>query len=324
LLGVAGALCAGCGTSAVIPLDQGTTAGDVADASPVGRDHGGALDSGATMDRPVAPDLAGAGDAAGDAPSDALPADLTTDATSGSDGPPSPDGALVDDDQDGIDDRLEAQLAADYLPFLSLHPQDGCALGGMLYRAFPHPDDPTLVSIVYDHLYQNDCGLNGHIGDDEVFGITVDPTMPAPDGIVAMVAISHQGTFCEVTSECGRCAGQTPCETLMKDGKAVPVVYSSQDKHGSYVSLNTCNTTICFDNCAAASRSTSVMLANAGEPSAHLIDNLTTQAFVTAANGWTEPTLLNFDPWDPSQTFGGAGNIAGDLTDSSFIAAACH
>jgi len=40
-------------------------------------------------------------------------------------------------------------------------------------------------------------------------------------------------------------------------------------------------------------------------------------------NGWTEPALQHFDPWDPSKTFGGAGNIASDLQDPAFAAAPC-
>src|SRR5690349_7317791 len=94
----------------------------------------------------------------------------------GSGGPgdePSPDGgdtpdaapdtaAIVDNDQDGIDDALEQKLAEDYLPFVSLDPGDGCALDGYVVRVTKHPMDPTKIHIIYDHLYQKDCGLNGH------------------------------------------------------------------------------------------------------------------------------------------------------------------
>jgi hypothetical protein len=45
--------------------------------------------------------------------------------------------------------------------------------------------------------------------------------------------------------------------------------------------------------------------------------------FLTGANGWTEPTLLHFNPWDPAKNFGGAGNVAGDLVDPAFVPPAC-
>ena len=66
------------------------------------------------------------------------------------------------------------------------------------------------MHIVYDQLYALDCGLDGHIGDDEVFGATIDPSVPAPGGLVALVAISHQGTPCERVTTCGSCAGEHP------------------------------------------------------------------------------------------------------------------
>ena len=55
----------------------------------------------------------------------------------------------------------------------------------------------------------------------------------------------------------------------------------------------------------------------------HMIDNLTTQGFITAANGWTKPEVFDFDPWG-AEDFGSAGNVAEDLVDTTFLAAACH
>ena len=67
---------------------------------------------------------------------------------------------FVDQDGDGLDDLRELQLAADYEPFISLDPGDGCPLDGLLVRVRPHPADPSKVLIVYDQLFQHDCGLN--------------------------------------------------------------------------------------------------------------------------------------------------------------------
>ena len=57
---------------------------------------------------------------------------------------------------------------------------------------------------------------------------------------------------------------------------------------------------------------------NAGEPGHPLVHDLTIDGFVTPANGFTAPELQNYDPWG-GKDFGGAGNVAGDLGDASFV-----
>src|SRR4051812_22974094 len=83
--------------------------------------------------------------------------------------------ATADDDGDGLADDLEDTLARDYLPYVSLDPGDGCALDGFVARVRKHPADPSKILIVYSHLFQRDCGLAGHVGDNEAFGIAIDP-----------------------------------------------------------------------------------------------------------------------------------------------------
>lgn len=244
----------------------------------------------------------------------------------GADAAPGVDAAppLVDEDGDGLDDALEARLAADYLPYLSLHPSDGCPLGGIVYRLRPHPGDAAKIHVIYVHLFERDCGLNGHVGDDEVFAMTIDPAAPPPAGIVAIKAISHQGTLCERTSQCGACPGLSACDTALVEGVAWPVVYTSKDKHATYARKSSCGFGTCFDTCELNPTRAVPPLVNAGEPDAPLVNDLTTQGFITAANGWTEPSLMNFDPWDPTKDFGSAGNVRGDLTDPEFDTPACH
>lgn len=227
----------------------------------------------------------------------------------------------MDGDMDGIEDAVEQDVAERYLPFLSIDPDDGCALGGIVYRLSPHPGDATKYLIYYDHLFETDCGLGGHVGDNEVFAITADPAVPPPAGILAVKAISHQATLCEKTSECGGC-GLPACPTAPIDGVETPVVFSSKDKHATYVSLNDCATALCFDSCELAPATTAVPLVNAGEPGAHLTNNLTTAGFITAANGWTEPTVMDYDPWGGAE-FGGAGVVADDLVDPLFVTTVC-
>ena len=154
------------------------------------------------------------------------------------------DAGVADLDGDGLDDALELSLAQAYLPVLALHPQDACPLGGMVFRARKHPLDPTLVFIVYDHLLERDCGLTGHVGDDEVFAVTINPAIPAPGGLTALRTISHQGTICQKVGTCGSCGTLSACEM---DANNRPIVYFSKDKHGSYTTLTSCNTLTCLD-----------------------------------------------------------------------------
>ena len=246
-------------------------------------------------------------------------------------GPPEPDAMvatdgpqqIVDLDGDGLDDAYELRLANDYMPFVSLDPGDGCPLDGMLVRVRRHPADPTKILIIYDHLFQDDCGLGGHVGDDEVFGIAVDPTKPAPAGILAIKAASHQNTPCERDTECSTCGGgdaRPVCD--LAGGR--PVVYPSKDKHGQYASKAGCPLIgTCLDQCTLAATPVHPPITNAGEPGHPLTTNLTTSGFVTPANGWTKAELMNFDPWS-GMNFGGAGNVAADLVDATFTAGICH
>ena len=226
---------------------------------------------------------------------------------------------LIDDDGDGLDDAVETQLATAYMPYVSLDPGDGCPLDGMVVRVRPHPADPTAILIVYDHLFANDCGLDGHAGDDEVFGVAIDPAMPAPMGILAIRAVSHQNTPCERDTQCSTCGDSRPACDRATD--MTPIVYASKDKHGSYATLAQCPLIgTCLDQCTLNPARRTPPVVNAGEPDHHLVGDLTTQGFVTA--DWPGE-LQHFDPWDPVHNFGGAGNIAKDLVDPAFEAAPC-
>ena len=237
-------------------------------------------------------------------------------------GTPDAPAAIVDHDGDGLDDALETTLAITYRPFLSVHPDDGCPLGGIAVRVWPHPDDATKIAIIYDHLFERDCGLTGHLGDDEVFGVTIDPDVPPPAGVLGVRTASHQGTICERITECGRCSGQTACDTGQVSGMAMPVVYSSKGKHGSYLQRPACAAS-CFDQCAMAPSSNDPPLVNVGEPGASLVEDLTQGGLITMANGWTETELFDFDPWAPGD-FGSAGDVSQDLVDPTFIVPVCN
>ncbi len=224
-----------------------------------------------------------------------------------------------DNDGDGISDALEAKIAAAYMPFFSVHLGDKCKTHGLLYRIAPHPHEAKRVVIWVVALFDKDCGANGHPGDDETFGVVIDPAVPAPAGILAVRAISHQNTPCQHITTCGSCPGMTACSTAPRAGAQVPVVYASKDKHGTYSVLGRCSDLICdFGGCALATTPDTAPTLNAGEPGKPLVTNLTTGGFVTAANGWQEASLMNFDPWKPGD-FGQAGDVSKDLVDEAFV-----
>jgi len=241
--------------------------------------------------------------------------------------PDAPPAAIVDNDHDGLDDAREQQLATDYLPYLSLAPDDGCPLSGLVARVRPHPDDATKILIVYSHLFERDCGLNGHVGDNEAFGIAIDPNIPAPAGILAIRTASHQNTVCERVTECSTCSGdgRDACDRTADGGADWPVLFASKGKHGQYATQGTCSPlNTCFDSCTLNTVRDRPPVVNVGEPTAPLTHDLTTDGFITTANGWTEAELMNHDPWNTAVDFGSAGNVADDLADPEFIPALCQ
>lgn len=293
-LGFAGAW--GCGGA------SDATPGEVASDSAVVPTADGELSE--TGDSPMEDAAFDTTDAAGDGASDSAPAG--------------------DLDGDGLDDAYEAKLAADYLPFLSLDADDGCKRGILVFRVRPHPDAPTTrIHVIYDFLMEKDCGASGHVGDDEVFGMTIDPKKPAPEGMVALRAISHQSTPCEKVTNCGSCGSLAKCTTSMRAGKAFPVVFYSKDKHGAYVKESDCDGACFFTNyCSLATTPTEPKMINVGEPGKPLVSDLTDAGLITAAEGWTEMDLFHFDPWS-GKDFGGAGNVASDLDDEAFLTDSC-
>ena len=234
--------------------------------------------------------------------------------------PPDSAPAIVDRDEDQLDDARELEWARAYLPYLSISPSDKCSTHGVLARVSPHPSEKGRVMIWYDVLYDADCGTNGHAGDDEMFGVVIDPKKPAPDGILAIRTISHQNTPCEHSVTCGRCAGMKACGTAKRDGKDTPVVYPSKDKHGNYADAAVCASSfVCdFGGCQLSPTPDVPAIVNVGEPAHPFVHDLTTEGFVTAAAGWKHSELMHFDPWKPGN-FGGAGDVSKDLVDASFV-----
>ncbi len=220
-----------------------------------------------------------------------------------------------DRDGDGLDDDFESEVAEANLPAIALHPDETCgAPTGIVYRARRHPDQPTRLSIAYVVLYDRDCGqLNGHLGDNEAFAITVDPDVePGAAATVGVLTQAHRGTACESDSTCSAVPGSSACATATPGGGPPRViVYSSREKHGNYLDIATCGGN-CFDTCADGPLVSAALL-DLGQPEAPLSNDLTTAGLVTAAKGWEAP-LLHFDPWSTGD-FGGAGVMRNQLID---------
>jgi hypothetical protein len=239
--------------------------------------------------------------------------------------------AAVDSDGDGVSDEIEARVASEYLPFVSLHKNDTCTTRGIVFRATKHPRNPGKLAVYGVVLWDRDCGANGHNGDDEGFGVVIDPTKRGAAGILAVRTISHQNTPCESKGTCGVCPGMDRCTTVTTALGAYPVIFASKNKHGNYVKESKCDGSFFCDSggcelrTVAELQSTRIPILNVGEPTRQLVTNLTTQGFITAANGWRSANLMNFNPWRPGD-FGGAGDLSKDLVDDAFIAdvAACQ
>jgi hypothetical protein len=318
VVAVVGLLAAACGGAAPAASDgpaaaEASLADGPADA-PAGPEGG--ADAPPLFGDGPGPDAAGGDGGDGGTPGD--------DGGTPGDGPGPDAPPPVDSDGDGISDADEARLMRDYLPYLSVDPDDGCPRAGLLYRLRPHPQAPALVFAAGIMLFETDCGAGGHVGDNEGFALTIDPTKPAPTGILAVRAISHRDTLCENITTCGSCAGLDACTTATRNGAPYPVVFFSLGKHGGYMSESACDGACFLTNwCSLRATPVEPPLVNAGEPDHPLVSNLTTQGFITAANGWTEADLMNFDPW-ADVDFGGAGNVRSQLLDAAFVTPTCQ
>src|SRR6185295_13268866 len=76
----------------------------------------------------------------------------------------------TDSDGDGLSDALEEKIATEYLPLVSVDASDQCPTRGILVRVTPHPKEQGRITVWAIVLYDEDCGANGHPGDDETFG----------------------------------------------------------------------------------------------------------------------------------------------------------
>lgn len=167
-------------------------------------------------------------------------------------------------------------------------------------------DEDGLDDGFEDALVRANLPFLAHHPDDEC----------PPAGLVALVAISHQGTPCERTTTCGTCKGLPACDLVDER----PTLYASRNKHAGVVDIGGgCAFGSCLDSCALPLASADVPLVNAGEPGHPLVDDLTTRGFID--DNWPDE-LQHRDPWGGAP-FGTAGVIADDLLDELLVTPAC-
>ena len=179
-----------------------------------------------------------------------------------------------------------------------------------------HPEAPARLAITYIVLYGRDCGpLNGHVGDNEGFAVTVDlDARPGPPATVGLVAAAHRHTICESISTCVTAPGTSGCG----DGGAQIRLFASRDKHATYLDRETCARN-CFDDCADGPVDPAPFLLDVGQPDAPLATDLTSALtasgapLVSAAAGW-DFSLSHFNPWSGAN-FGQAGRVGDQLRD---------
>jgi hypothetical protein len=224
-----------------------------------------------------------------------------------------------DSDADGLTDAEEAQLASDYLPFLSVSATDACSTSGLVVRVTPTTPAP-LVALRYVWLFDRACDGVALAGDGGVFVVIADPRKPAPDGIVSMRAIARPDSTCQRLSTCGRCTGESPCSEL----GGAPAVWAGRDRHSIYVdrSVSCTQTPPCMVACEDAEGGTRPPIVEIGEPGAPRVHDLTDAGFIQPMLGWTSAGLMHYDPWGDAP-FGALPPLRQLLTDKTADAPTC-
>jgi hypothetical protein len=159
-------------------------------------------------------------------------------------------------------------------------------------------------------LYGKDCGLNGHtadvegfsfslkyIGADSVAGWRYDTTMANWMG-GTLQTVSHAGTICEKVET-------KPYKSLLNPNGS-DTVFASPSKHGNYLSVSGCNSSIiCDPGCSGTQQLKKVKPINLGEPNAALVSDL----------GIYYAAYAGENPWGTAKFLASQGGNAGTIRD---------
>jgi len=189
-----------------------------------------------------------------------------------------------DSDGDGIQDQLEQELLAKFLPRFMVSAgecnglpaefQPGMGeprplakngtIYGQVFKSESYGHSGEYLEIHYYHLWAADCGRNGHPLDIEHVSALI--VAPAIDEIAAAwkalywYAAAHENTSCD--SSHGARALNIGAEL------SGPTVWISAGKHASFLSPELCHGGCGGDECNRMNAFTPIKLVNLGEPGA--------------------------------------------------------
>jgi hypothetical protein len=201
--------------------------------------------------------------------------------------------AEIDSDRDGLSDRLEQRLLAQFLPNFLIGREDCAGLpaefrtgiaqpkalheNGTIYgQVFPvkllsdKPDssEQSGVEIHFYHLWDRDCGPHGHTLDSEHVAVLVrlaggdrtagnDPETATWKALY-WYAAAHENTVCDV-SQIARAS------SLHAEDRGA-TIFVSPGKHASYLSEKLCTAGCGADRCEAMIPFEVAAVINLGEP----------------------------------------------------------
>jgi len=189
-----------------------------------------------------------------------------------------------DIDSDGIHDRLEQLLLEKFAPKFMLSEEECDALpseflpqkqepqlmvkNGTVYgQVFPivRPDKPGIfVEIHYYHLWNRDCGFNGHVLDAEHVSVLLSADVPSDSThnwkAEYWYAAAHEDTVCD--------SSHGTCGSFIDAEQHGPTVWISKGKHASYLDREICQGGCGGDDCSQMYPMKISKIINLGEPGA--------------------------------------------------------
>jgi hypothetical protein len=188
---------------------------------------------------------------------------------------------VQDQDRDGLDDQLEQELLAKFLPTFTIASDDCDGLPAEFVAGSSKPtvlakngtvygqvsrhsadDDGTFVELHYYHLWSRDCGRVGHKLDPEhVSVLVVADTVDRPASAWRArywYAAAHENTLCD--------ASNAATAAALEAEDHGPTVWISSGKHASFLSEFKCRLGCGENRCKTMKRMQAATVINIGEP----------------------------------------------------------
>jgi hypothetical protein len=188
-------------------------------------------------------------------------------------------GELLDSDHDGLADRQEMSLLAQFEPRFLIS-RDDCssqpaeftafaekpmvvADNGTIYgQAFPRPGHAEQVELHYYDLWRRDCGKRGHELDAEHVSAVLKRDEAGVWKALYWYASAHEDTLCDA-SQISRAA------TLDAESQG-PEVWISNGKHAAFLGPAICRRGCGADRCDDMEKLSVSSVINLGEPAGEM------------------------------------------------------